>query len=67
MSGKYSQKLFDHAKNLLQMHLKMLQIKQIIKLKIQLVILLVIKFSIKSPQTSPQINSETIEFEIENT
>ena len=27
LSGKYSRKLFDHAKNLRQMHLKLLQIE----------------------------------------
>ena len=38
LSGKYSQKHLDHAKNLEQMHLKLLQKEQFKKQQKQLVI-----------------------------
>ena len=48
LSGKYSQKLLDHAKKLQQMHLKLLKKEQFKKQQKQLVIWLVIKLLIKS-------------------
>ena len=47
LSGKHSQKLLDHAKNLLHIHIKLLQKEQFKKQQIQLVIWLVIKSLIK--------------------
>ena len=47
LSDKYSQKLLDHANNLQQMRLKLLQNKKFKKQQKQLVIWLVIKLLIK--------------------
>ena len=38
LSGKYSQKLLDHAKKLLHVHIKLLQKEQFKKQQMQLVI-----------------------------
>ena len=47
LSGKHSQKLLDHAKKLLHVHIKLFQKEQFKKQQIQLVILLIIKSLIK--------------------
>ena len=52
LSGKYSQKLLHHAKNLQQIHLKFLQREQFKKQQKQLVIWLVIKLLIELGQKS---------------
>ena len=43
LSSKYSQKILNHAKNLLQMHLKLFQKEQLKKQQRQMVIWLTIK------------------------
>ena len=56
-SGKHSQKFLDHAKNLQEMHLKLLQKESFKKQQKQLVISFVIKLLIGS-QNPPKKSSQ---------
>ena len=51
LSGKYCQKLLDHAKNLLQMYLKLLQKEQFKKQQKKLAIWFAIQLLIKSQKS----------------